>query len=447
MPDGTPLDPAQSRFVLVCPQVSLSDQPSAAPQSTTARRIPEGEDRKSESGWLAYEDLKPGDEIYHEMYGKITVVDIDLDSKKLTYDTPRRGGIVTAMIKDFDSVKIARLESPEYGALLVIRARKIINKERAFLLFGCSQLANRVTRGKYYRNIVLEELGSRAGILSAWHKWSDEDVQKRKRALLRIYQGTGEDLVLSGLHYLLAAKGNMPGWRIFANATRRNYFGRFVIKTAHNPEIDYYYRRMIARQGIRGLFPKNALPVDALRPNYVHVGDFDLEDVGDEFSSDLKSLIENPTIERARALAASYKENIVRKLNGYEIDIVAPIPSSEAAAVLAQAIAELISKPLDLKFLSKKKKIEVKLVSSDDNVLRHRYITPQAEQKGHYDRALNVSGAYNASKVRAQDKTVLVVDDVIASGSTVNETLRVAYSKGYAKKVIPLVFGKASFGE
>ncbi len=214
---------------------------------------------------------------------------------------------------------------------------------------------------------------------------------------------------------------------------------------AHNPEIDFHYRRMIARQGIRGLFPKKSIPAEAFRPNYMYLGDFDPEAVSDEFSSILKSLIENPTGERAKALVALYEEDIIRKLSGYEIDVVTFVPSSKAAAALARAIAELISRPLDLKLFSKKKKIKVKLFSHDDKVLGHRRIGPQAEQKGRYDRALNVSGAYNASPVRAQDKTVLVVDDIIASGSTVNEILRVAYSGGYAKKVIPLVFGKVSF--
>lgn len=80
-----------------------------------------------------------------------------------------------------------------------------------------------------------------------------------------------------------------------------------------------------------------------------------------------------------------------------------------------------------------------------EGILRRIYDTrPQSQISGAEARRKNVRGAFVAAPVVA-GKTVLVVDDVMSSGATLNETAR-ALKKAGAIKVINLIVARAALG-
>lgn len=98
-----------------------------------------------------------------------------------------------------------------------------------------------------------------------------------------------------------------------------------------------------------------------------------------------------------------------------QIDVVACVPSGsrgrEHAAVLARAVAKRLGKEFDGEALLRKKRVKVQ-----------HYLKGKS-------RADNLRGAYVASPT-AKEKTVLVVDDVITSGATLNEAARALKAVG-----------------
>ncbi len=115
------------------------------------------------------------------------------------------------------------------------------------------------------------------------------------------------------------------------------------------------------------------------------------------------------------------------------IDVVIPIPlhrnrlrerGFNQSLLLAKVAARAVSAPLDYKSLR-----------------RVRDTTPQIELRGK-ERAENVRGAFETeSRVLLKDKTVLLVDDVYTTGSTIRECARILKKEG--ARVVALTLARA----
>ncbi|MDO5396691.1 MAG: phosphoribosyltransferase family protein [bacterium] len=64
--------------------------------------------------------------------------------------------------------------------------------------------------------------------------------------------------------------------------------------------------------------------------------------------------------------------------------------------------------------------------------------TNRQSSLNHYERILNIRGAYSASSA-AKDKNILLVDDIYTSGSTINEAAHTLRNAG-AKTIMAIVF-------
>jgi len=112
-----------------------------------------------------------------------------------------------------------------------------------------------------------------------------------------------------------------------------------------------------------------------------------------------------------------------------DVDMIIPVPLHNAryrergynqSALLASAIKKISGVPVNTNVLK-----------------RNKYTPPQAKLKRE-DRVKNILGAFTAKKsAKISNSCVAVVDDVVTTGTTVNECARVLRSAG-AKKVVIL---------
>lgn len=118
-------------------------------------------------------------------------------------------------------------------------------------------------------------------------------------------------------------------------------------------------------------------------------------------------------------------------ISGYEL---APVPISAArerergfnqAELIARELSPLARAPLLL-----------------GAILRVKHGKPQSEIRGRKERAENISGAFSAEPSLVAGKNIILLDDVVTSGSTMFEAARVLKAAG-AKKIIGLAAAKA----
>jgi len=75
-------------------------------------------------------------------------------------------------------------------------------------------------------------------------------------------------------------------------------------------------------------------------------------------------------------------------------------------------------------------------------LVRNRYTSPQMEIKNYHSRKQNLAGAFSmAEKEDVKNKTVLLVDDVATTGSTISECAKVLKKAG-AKEVFAIVIAR-----
>jgi ComF family protein len=79
---------------------------------------------------------------------------------------------------------------------------------------------------------------------------------------------------------------------------------------------------------------------------------------------------------------------------------------------------------------------------SQDGLFRKRYTSPQMKIKNYHQRKANLKDAFRIkNKQVAQNKIILLVDDVATTGSTLFECARILKNNG-AKKVFGIVLGR-----
>lgn len=74
-------------------------------------------------------------------------------------------------------------------------------------------------------------------------------------------------------------------------------------------------------------------------------------------------------------------------------------------------------------------------------LVKTRHNNPQSRQKTHAGRRANVIGAYRVTDVPLKGKSVLLIDDIVTTGSTISECAHVLRVAG-AEKVFVLAFAK-----
>ncbi len=117
----------------------------------------------------------------------------------------------------------------------------------------------------------------------------------------------------------------------------------------------------------------------------------------------------------------------------HEVDMVVPVPlyrrrlwwrGFNQAALLAGAVARRLGRPLELR-----------------NLVRLRPTTPQTSQS-HDDRRRNVRGAFSVKHPgRIRGKRLLLVDDVMTTGATLDECARTLIAAG-ARRVEALALAR-----
>jgi competence protein ComFC len=125
------------------------------------------------------------------------------------------------------------------------------------------------------------------------------------------------------------------------------------------------------------------------------------------------------------------------KRNGWKIDVVVPVPLSKQrkkergynqARVLAFPIALKLGIPLD-----------------DKSIIRTRETSSQVTLDA-IERQKNITNAFSAKGNKLRDKNILIVDDVITTGSTINDCARAGKNAG-AKEVYGISLGRVVLDE
>ena len=82
-------------------------------------------------------------------------------------------------------------------------------------------------------------------------------------------------------------------------------------------------------------------------------------------------------------------------------------------------------------------------ISFDENILiRNRYTSPQMKIKDHISRKQNIAGAFSLSpNAEIKNKTVLLVDDIATTGSTLFECAKILKEAG-ASEVFAIVIAR-----
>lgn len=118
--------------------------------------------------------------------------------------------------------------------------------------------------------------------------------------------------------------------------------------------------------------------------------------------------------------AEALAEQILKIYQSVKIDAVTAVPISDErrkirgynqSEIVARKTAEKLNLPYD-DFLVKK----------TDNREQHRLSSPQRRQ--------NVKGVYRLSGIEAAGKSILIIDDIVTTGSTLSECAEVLFSGG-----------------
>jgi len=124
-----------------------------------------------------------------------------------------------------------------------------------------------------------------------------------------------------------------------------------------------------------------------------------------------------------------------RNIDPDEIDFVVPVPLHpvklrERQFNQSEVLAAYLAKKLNKKMVK-------------DRLKRIKYTMPQTELKRE-QRLKNVNGAFRAKRnTNFEDKTVLLVDDVLTTGATLNECAKALKDAG-AKKVIAFALARGN---
>lgn len=134
----------------------------------------------------------------------------------------------------------------------------------------------------------------------------------------------------------------------------------------------------------------------------------------------------------AEMLAAAWAERDAARLRAFDADVVVPIPLHWRRRLLrgynqSEALARVLARRLGL--------------PCHPALLRRRRHTPrQTSQVSPAQRRENLKGAFGARKSAAlAGKTVLLVDDVLTTGSTCNEAAKTLQAAGAAAIVVAVL--------
>ncbi len=121
-------------------------------------------------------------------------------------------------------------------------------------------------------------------------------------------------------------------------------------------------------------------------------------------------------------LGTKLADTLRRKINSWEIDIILPVPLHH----LKKADRGFNQSDFIVKGLSNK----LSIPTSNKIIKRTRFTESQTKLDLN-DRERNVSGAFKVrQKKKIANKNILIVDDVITTGATVNECARVLSENG-----------------
>ncbi len=125
------------------------------------------------------------------------------------------------------------------------------------------------------------------------------------------------------------------------------------------------------------------------------------------------------------------------KKAGWKVDAVIPVPLSKArmkqrgynqAWLLGYPVALQLQVPIDTSSVQRTKNTESQV-----------HLNPE-------ERAVNLKDAFGSTKMRWKDKNVLLIDDVITTGSTINECARALKFSG-VKEVYGVSVARAVLGD
>ncbi len=149
-----------------------------------------------------------------------------------------------------------------------------------------------------------------------------------------------------------------------------------------------------------------------------------------EYSGVMKEILHGYKFERKKKLYKMLSQLAINAISGISdgipgmIDIVIPVPVNrkkrwKRGFNQSALIAEEISKKVNKKFA---------------NVLSEKYNFKTQKNLGYRDRFLNILDRYRVkNKKIVEEKNILLVDDVLTTGATVNECARILKSSGAGK--------------
>ena len=157
------------------------------------------------------------------------------------------------------------------------------------------------------------------------------------------------------------------------------------------------------------------------------------------YSGGVKEAIHALKYQNNLSLGTAFSDSLVGMIKdvGWKLDVVIPIPLSKTrmkergynqAKILAFPVALALGKPLDEKYV-------IRTRNTESQVHLHQN-----------ERAANLKDAFTTTSHKWMNKNVLIVDDVITTGSTINECARVLIESG-VKQVFGLSLARAVIGD
>ena len=365
------------------------------------------------------------------------------------------------------------------------KAEEYFDKDMVGLLFGFDVFSRRLEgeeneylKGRYQDilgetlkrhgltgKVGVEELASFVsyGRLSVEDELSDEQKKKIlgvfKEIFIRVLLETGEDLIKAAVLESFAREKESQGkesWPIprFYDVEEGiwkdlNKIPREVDRYFRGKLLEYGLRVIVSPEEVKGLLSAEEYkefgwdPIVWIREYYPQRDK--RQHSQDEFSQAIVEFKEDLSQEKADEIISSLREEIQKAFTGImkemevgEELVIVSIPSDKPETNQVDRLVTSMGKQL-----TEVMEGERQIVTSKD-ALKKQIITgkKQKYQVGFLARGKNITGM-KGDKEQVKGKTVVIVDDIATTGSTLYEGMRAAYEAG-AKKVIVMVLGKTT---
>jgi phosphoribosylpyrophosphate synthetase len=407
-------------------------------------------------------DLKPGDFVYHEDFGKIKIVEVKFEQEAIRF--VRLGENESPILVAGQGRKrFAYFNTIQQRALARWNLERKIRTENIAVMFAIDGLADRIGVNRVGAvdashpsysvfEKVFHELWPRKDFGETFFRWvndfryvrstSETSLSEANEFVKAASQRTGEDFVRTGVLNAVDREKRGVAWYPTLSKNRSMQHFPFIISAKNSPtgakvvalsreEKDFIYRmawdhskEFLAVEG-----KDSELTVRAIG-KYIHSENEQHE--SDWLTQKIIELKKEPSRARAKEIIERNAEKVDALLRWKQIDLIVPLPTATAPSGSMSAPVAF-AKELGGRYT---KIVEESVLGWTSNSPR----IPQKSQAGFIERIGNVSHAMKFS-IPLKGKEVVLVDDVATTGASLEEARRAAMEAG-AKKVYVVTIGQ-----